>query len=79
MALCRASQLGVVAVANHQMEGVIPPFTSRLSRLALQKNHFRVLPDLHLENSSTTAILLHDNLLSCVVPRCGHALSAHLS
>ena len=34
----------------------------------------QVLPNLHLvDNASTTAILLHDNLLSCRAPWCGNA------
>ena len=34
----------------------------------------KVIPDLHLvDNASTTAILLHDNFLSCYVPWCGNA------
>ena len=70
-ALCRASGLGIVAVASQRLEGGIPSFTSTLSRFALHKNRFRVLPDLHLkDNAATTAILLHDNLLSCQVPWC---------
>ena len=37
----------------------------------------QVLPDLHLNDSAlTTAILLHDNVLSCYVPRCGNATSS---
>ena len=72
--LCRASELQYVAIANHHMEGAIPRITSTLSLLALHKNRLQVLPNLHLVNSaSATAILLHDNLLSCHVPWCRNA------
>ena len=56
------------------MEGAIPAFTSTLSQLVLHKNRLKVFPALHLKDSAlTTVILLHDNLLSCDVPRCGDA------
>ena len=59
------------------MEGGIPSFTSSLSLLALHKNHLKVLPELRFEdNASTTAIFLHNNLLSCHVPRCGNATAS---
>ena len=75
-ALCRASKLTAVAVANHQMEKAIPSFTSTLSLLDLHKNRLKVLADLHLMNEgSTTTILLQNNLLSCSVPRCGNTSS----
>ena len=71
-ALCQASHLKMVGINNHQMEGAIPSFTGTLSLLALHRNRLKILPDLHLEdNASTTAVLLHDNELSCYVPRCG--------
>ena len=71
--LCAKHQgLYIVALANQQMEGVIPSFTSTLSILALQKNRLKVLPDIHLKNSvSGPAIFLHNNLLSCCIPWCG--------
>ena len=73
-ALRRASALGIVTLANQWLEGGIPSFASTLSRFALHKNRFSVLPDLHLkDNSATTAILLHNNLLSCHVPWCGNS------
>ena len=63
-----------MAIASQQLEGGIPSFTSTLSRFALHKNRFRVLPDLHLnDNEATTAVLLHDNLLSCHLPGCGNS------
>ena len=62
-----------MALASQRLEGGIPSFTSTLSRFALQKNRFRVLSDLHLDKATTTAIFLHDNLLSCDVPWCGNA------
>ena len=73
--LRQASGLMILTAANHQMEGVIPSFTSTLSQLALHKNRFKVCPDdIHLKDSaSTTVILLHDNLLSCHIPWCGNA------
>ena len=70
-ALCRASQLGLLAAANNQMEGVIPSFSSTLWLLALHKNRFKVFPNVHLEKNAP--ILLQNNLLSCAVPRCGNA------
>ena len=40
---------------------------------ARQENHFKVLPDLRLDDHAlTTTILLHENLLSCCVPWCGN-------
>ena len=70
-ALCQASDLKVMTMANQQMDGRIPAFTSSLSILALFKNRLNVLPDIRFENNaSKTAILLHDNLLSCNVPVC---------
>ena len=63
-----------MAVASQRLEGGIPSFTSTLSRLVLHKNRFRVLPDFHLkDNAATTAIFLHNNLLSCHVPWCGNS------
>ena len=73
-ALCRAARLRILIITNHQMEGVIPPFARPLSLLALYKNRFKVLADAPLENdASKTAILVHDNLLSCYLPWCGNA------
>ena len=70
-ALCQASELKILTIANQQMYGVIPSFTSTLSLLALHKNRLKVLSDLRMENdASITTILLHDNLLSCYVPMC---------
>ena len=70
-ALRLATELRILTAAHHQMQGGIPSFTSTLSRLALQNNRLTVLPNLYVENNaSTTAILLHNNLLSCHVP-CG--------
>ena len=70
-ALRQASDLKVVTMANQQMDGGIPSFTSSLSVLALFKNRLKVLPDTRFENNaSKTAILLHNNLLSCSVPVC---------
>ena len=70
-ALCRASELKMIAAANHQMEGVIPLFASTLSLLALQRNRFKVFPDIPLAHS--VAVLLHSNHLSCGIPWCGNA------
>ena len=70
-ALCKASELGLLAAANHQMEGVIPSFSSTLWLLALHKNRFKVFPNVHLKKNAS--ILLQNNLLSCAVPRCGNA------
>ena len=59
------------------MEGVIPSFaSSNLEILALHKNRFKVIPDIHFKNdASKTLILLHNNLLSCSVPSCGNAVA----
>ena len=76
-ALSQACHLKSIAIACQRLEGGIPSLTSTLSLLALHKNHLKVLPDLHFEdNRSTTAILLHDNLLSCHVPWCGNAAAS---
>ena len=76
-ALSQACHLKSMAIACQRLEGGIPPLTSTLSLLALHKNHLKVFPDLHFEgNRSTTAILLHDNLLSCHVPWCGNAAAS---
>ena len=73
-ALCRSSRLECAAVADQQMEGVIPSFTGTLSQLALHENCLQVLPDLHLKDNATrTALLLQNNLLSCSAPKCGNA------
>ena len=73
-ALHKASHLRLVAIATQQMEGIVPSFTSTLSLLSLHTNRFKVLPEMHLEdNVSSTAVLLHDNLLSCHLPWCGNA------
>ena len=73
-ALRKPPRLSMVAVASHQMEGLIPSFSSTLSLLALHKNRFKVLPNLHFEdNVNRTLILLHNNLLSCSVPWCDNA------
>ena len=73
-ALRHAPQIASVAVSCQRMEGGIPAFRSTLSVLALHENRFKTLPSLHLDgNGLTTAILLHDNLLSCHVPWCGNA------
>ena len=70
-ALRQASELKVLTMANQQIDGGIPSFTSSLSILALYKNRLKVLPDIRFENDSLkTAILLHDNVLSCSVPMC---------
>ena len=70
-ALCQASDLKVMTMANQQMDGGIPSFTSSLSILALFKNRLNILPEIHFENNVLkTAILLHDNLLSCSIPAC---------
>ena len=59
------------------MEGGIPSFTSSLSLLALHQNRLKVLPELHFEDHvATTAIFLHNDLLSCHVPRCGNATAS---
>ena len=72
--LRRAKKLQILTVANQQMDGQIPSFTSTLWLLALHKNRLKVLPDIQLShNASRTAILLYDNLLSCYVPLCGNA------
>ena len=73
-ALCRATDLKILAIARQQMYGSIPSFTSTLSLLALHDNRLMVLSDLHiLDSASRTTILLHNNLLSCYVPTCGNA------
>ena len=73
-ALRKASHLRFMAIANQQMEGTIPSFTSTLSLLALHTNRLKVLPEIHLEDiASSTVVLLHDNLLSCRLPWCGNA------
>ena len=73
-ALRQSSELEMVTLANQQMDGGIPSFTSTLSLLALHKNRLKVLPDIQLKDKALrTAILLHDNLLSCCVPACGNA------
>ena len=73
-ALRQSSELQMLTLAYQQMDGVIPSFTSTLSLLALHKNRLKVLPDIHLADDVAlkTAILLHDNLLSCYVPACGN-------
>ena len=70
----RQAQLRILTIANQQIGGGIPSFTSTLQLLALHKNRLTVLPDIHLENNASrpTAILLHNNLLSCFVPLCGN-------
>ena len=73
-ALRQATALKILAIANQQMNGIIPSFTSSLWLLALFKNNLKVLPDMSFENNaSRTVILLHDNLLSCSVPMSGNA------
>ena len=74
-ALCQASDLKVMTMANQQMDGGIPSFTSSLSILALFKNRLNILPEIHFENNVLkTAILLHDNLLSCNIPVCDNVV-----
>ena len=70
-ALRQASNLGMLMLANHQMDGGIPSFTSTLSLLALHRNRFEVLLDIHLWED--VSITLHDNSLSCYLPLCGNA------
>ena len=73
-ALCRATNLKILAIARQEMYGSIPSFTSTLSLLALHHNRLKVLSDFHIvDNASRTTILLHNNLLSCYVPTCGNA------
>ena len=72
--LRRVSGLKSLTMANQQMDGAIPSFTSNLSLLALHKNHFKVLHEFYIgHQESKTVILLHDNLLSCYLPMCGNA------
>ena len=76
-ALRHASHLKSVAIACQHMQGDIPSFTATLLLLALHKNRLKVLPDLQFEdNALKTAILLHDNLLSCHVPWCSNATAS---
>ena len=53
-ALCQASELQVVGIANQQMEGIVPSFTSSLPHVALHNNCFKVLPDLRLKDNRTS-------------------------
>ena len=66
--LRKPSQLQILTVANQQMDGAIPSFTSTLSLLALHNNRLKVLPDIRLRKT----IFLHNNLLSCYAPMCGN-------
>ena len=78
-ALCQLSALCVVTIANQQLSGAIPFFTSTLSRLALQHNRLKLFRGIHFvpfakaRPERLTSIFLHDNLLSCSVPECGNA------
>ena len=72
--LRQVSGLKSLTMANQQMDGFVPSLTSTLSLLALHKNRFKVLSELHIKDQQEkTAILLHDNFLSCYVPVCGNA------
>ena len=76
-ALRQASQLQILQIANHEMEGAIPSLTSTLLLLSLHKNRFKVMSAVHLKNNAPrTMILLHNNLSSCHIPWCGNATAA---
>ena len=73
-ALRQASELQILTLANQQMYGGVPSFSSTLLLLALHNNLLKILSDFHIaDNASTTTILLHENLLSCYVPMCDNA------
>ena len=73
-ALCRTSVLKILTIANQQIHGGTPTFTSTLSILSLYNNRLKVLSTFDMEDSaSKTTILLHNNLLSCYLPMFGDA------
>ena len=71
-ALCQVSELRVLGIANQQLFGAIPFFTSTLSLLALQHNRLKVFRGSHFMEE-WTSIFLHNNLLSCSVLVCCNA------
>ena len=72
-ALCR-TKLKILTIANQQIHGGTPTFTSTLWILSLYNNRLKVLSDFDMEDSaSKTTILLHNNLLSCYLPMFGNA------
>ena len=71
--MCRSTQLSVLAASKQALEGVIPPFAATLHILSLQNNAFKIMSDVRFSKSMNSSVLVHNNLLSCHLPRCGNA------
>ena len=72
----RCRVLLFLAASWQVLAGVIPPFATTLQTLSLQNNNFKVMSDARFEDRKSkifkgSSVLVHNNLLSCDLPRCG--------
>ena len=88
--LARARDLSLLLAHNQELQGNIPALSGTLNMLVLHRNRLKAMPGrllLSTKEGYYSVILLHENLLSCDLPRlrtCGAmisiaALGNHLS
>ena len=76
-AIARCRFLIFLATSWQALEGIIPPLTATLQTLSLQNNKFKVMSavqfrDRKRSGEEGSSVLVHNNLLSCDLPRCSN-------